>query len=130
MRTRTRRTTHHGSFSLALIGLLIGLPKTIGCWAVRVYCLVVLQVCFLVMGNIFCTQLPIQLRYDLKGCSRGRTAGVQAAKVGTHVGSLLQPVTAACAVAHVGISGVVVAGASAVDRISHACVLYNFPIEV
>lgn len=81
MRTCTRHTTHHGSFSLALIGLLIGLPKTIGCWAVRLYCLVVLQVCFLVMGNIFCTQLPIQLRYDLKGCSRGRTAGVQAAKV-------------------------------------------------
>lgn len=41
-----------------------------------------LQVRFLVMANIFSTQLPLQLRFDLKGCSKGRTAGPAAAKVG------------------------------------------------
>jgi hypothetical protein len=34
------------------------------------------------MANIFCTKLPIQLRYDLKGCTKGRTVGAAAAKVG------------------------------------------------
>jgi hypothetical protein len=46
----------------------------------------VLQVRFLVMGNIFATQLPIQLRYDLKGCTKGRTVGA-AAKVSMCCGS-------------------------------------------
>lgn len=41
-----------------------------------------MQVRFLVMGNIFCTKLPIQLRFDLKGCTKGRTVGPAAAKVG------------------------------------------------
>jgi hypothetical protein len=40
------------------------------------------QVRFLVMGNIFCTAgLAVQQRYDLKGSTKGRTAGPAALKV-------------------------------------------------
>jgi hypothetical protein len=48
-----------------------------------------LQVCFLVMANIFCSKLPIQLRYDLKGSTKGRTVGAAAVKVGAAGGQQL-----------------------------------------
>lgn len=41
------------------------------------------------MGNIFCTDLAIQQRYDLKGSSKGRTAGAAAAKVGIRESSIM-----------------------------------------
>ncbi|KAM3689314.1 hypothetical protein ACB098_09G037700 [Castanea mollissima] len=34
----------------------------------------VLEFCFVVMGNMFCTELRIHRRYDLKGSSLGRSA--------------------------------------------------------
>jgi hypothetical protein len=42
--------------------------------------LVMLQVRFVVMANIFVTDLLIHRRYDIKGSTEGRTAGA-AAKV-------------------------------------------------
>lgn len=38
------------------------------------------------MGNVFCTKLPLQRRYDLKGSIKGRTAGPAAAAVGGFTG--------------------------------------------
>ena len=34
---------------------------------------VCVQVRFVVMGNMFCTELPIHRRFDLKGSSQGRS---------------------------------------------------------
>ena len=43
------------------------------------------QVRFIVMNNLFCTGLPIHRRYDLKGSTQGRGAGVEAPPAGSGV---------------------------------------------
>lgn len=45
------------------------------------YCFYI-QVRFIVMGNMFRTELQIHRRYDLKGSTAGRTVGEHVDKVG------------------------------------------------